>query len=337
MSRRKKKNSSKPKKSDVKQSPNSLSLSADALSDPQTKLWALLILLGLALPFAAYFVSSGDNDGLYVTIMLAGSLGVTIWALPNIKLGLTGVFLYTQPLLIYIANTDYNYTKTIYSVVFIGLLGLIWAIDWLREKNPEITLTKLILPGLGIVFVTVLSLINSRAFLADFQHVVYLLYFVFFTLFLINILRSHDDIKLVLRVILLAGVGASIYALLQYFGWVLGKPGADNGTSAVISSFGNKNYMAGFLSYIFVPGLLLLFKSEILGDRLYAITSLSILTLALLTATSESAWLALLLSMGVFLIALWSTGEIKEFRRQLGWGILFSIQLAFFVLFFLVL
>ena len=308
----------------------------EAVSDPQLKSIVIGALIGLAVPFLGFFVYSGDITGQYVTVMFAVSMIAIVWSLPNYKLGLTGVFLFTQPLLIYLANTNYNYTKIIYSIVFIAILGILWAIDWMRKREIEIDVSKLIWPGLVVMGVMLLSLVNSRAFLANFQYIFYVLYFIFFYLFLVNILKTEDNVRYTLRVIVLAGLGASIYALLQYFGLVLGTPGAENGTSAVISSFGNKNYMAGFLSYIFVPGMILLYRSNLVWDRIYAIVALSIIALAMLTATSESAWLALLVSLGFFGVGLWLSGEIERFRENLGWGILFSSVLIFFVFVFIV-
>jgi tetratricopeptide (TPR) repeat protein len=309
----------------------------ELIDHPQFKPIVIGALSGIALPLLAYFVYSSNTNAQYVHILIYVSLCVFTWSLPNFKLGLTAVFLFTQPLLLFLGNTEYGYTKAMFSIASISVLGLVWIGSWFREKEVRIQLTNLLWPGLLILGAALLSLINSAAFFADFQYVVLVIYFIFFYLFIANLFANESQIKLALRVLLFSGFLAGLYALMQYFGVLLGKPGAENGTAAVISSFGNKNYLAGFLAYLFVPGLILFFKPEKSWDRLYSMGMLVFITISLLACTSESAWFALLVALGVAKLGLILVGEVESARREWKWSLLFSGVLFGSVLVFLIL
>jgi tetratricopeptide (TPR) repeat protein len=296
------------------------------LKDPQFKPVSIGVLAGVALPLLAYFVASGNTDAQYAIILSSCAAAILLWALPNVKLALTGVFLFLQPLVIYLGNTDYSYTKMIFSLFFISLLLIVWVADLFRRSPIKIQFTYLIWPGLFLIGVMAVSLINGRGLLADLQYIVLVFYYVFFYLFLVNTVDQIKELKFLLRVILFAGFLACIYGIMQYFGVLLGAPGAKGDIGAIISTFGNKNYLAGFLAYLFVPGLLLLYKPGHPLDRWYSLLVISMTFITLAAASSDSAWIAVILSLGLFVVGITLAKEIGTLQTESRWGaLLFGI------------
>ncbi|MBI1730877.1 O-antigen ligase family protein [Candidatus Acetothermia bacterium] len=289
------------------------------LKDPQFKPVSLGVLAGVALPLLVYFVASGNTDAQYALILSSCSAAIILWALPNVMLALTGAFLFLQPLVIYLGNTDYSYTKMIFSLFFISLLLIVWVADLFRRSPIKIQFTHLIWPGLILIGVMAISLINGRSFLASFQYITLVFYYLFFYLFLVNTVDEIKELKFLLRVILFAGFLACIYGIMQYFGVLLGAPGAKGDIGAIISTFGNKNYLAGFLAYLFVPGLLLLYKPDHPLDRWYSLLVLSMSFITLAAANSDSAWIAVLLSSGLFVAGIALAKEMGTLQTESRW------------------
>ena len=72
--------------------------------------------------------------------------------------------------------------------------------------------------------------------------------------------RSHRAIRGILWALLCTGVVSSIVALVQYVGWI-GDPN-DSAVGRMISTFGNRNFLGGFLGYITFPTIALYLRSQ---------------------------------------------------------------------------
>ena len=276
------------------------------------------VTLGLVGTLLVLFALRGETNAVYALLLAAGSLLLFLWALPRWKLGLTAVFLYTQPLLIYLGNTEYGYTKAIYSLGFISLLWVLWVGEAALRRRIALQLPPLLAPGLAILGAALLSLLNGNSFLADAQYVVLLVYFMAFYFYLTHVLRDVGEIRFLVGALLLAAGLASAYGLLQYYGVLPGKPGTPYGSAAIISTFGNKNYLGGFLSYLFAPGLAFLTLSASPWARAFAVGALSVMFVTLVAISSDSAWLAVLLSLGVLAGGLTVARRWEVVRRAMG-------------------
>lgn len=275
----------------------------------------------VSLPLFWVFVSQQDTNAQYVLTLSLISLMLWIWALPNVKLGLAAVFLFTQPLLIYLGNTEYGYTKAIYSLGFISLLAVVWVAEMARKGCVNVKLTALFWPAILLLAAALLSLINTQTLLGDLQYVLLFIYFFLLYLFLANILERAKEIRFLLGALLISAVLASLYGLLQYFGVLLGAPGQPSGAGAIISTFGNKNYLGGFLSYLVAPGLLLLFSAHSRWIKIFTSIAVALLLTTLLAIDSDSAWLASMLSLGVFVAGLWLLRGFEPLRQQWRWSV----------------
>lgn len=295
------------------------SLPASLLS-PKAKLLTTGGLAAVVLILLGIFIARGDTNAQYVLVLSSTAFVLFLWALPRVELGLVAVFLFSQPLLIYLGNTEYGYTKAIYSLLFISLLAVIRAGRWALAGRATLQLTPLWWPAALVLIAALLSLINSESLLGDLQYVVLIVYFLLFYLILANSLEHPGEILFLIGVLLASSALASLYALLQYFGVLLGTPGAAHGTGAIISTFGNKNYLGGFLSYLFAPGLLLLFRAESPWTRGFTVGSLGLMFTTLVAIDSDSAWLALILSLFVLMGGLLLRRQAEPLGSGWGWG-----------------
>ena len=279
------------------------------------------------------FALRGDTNALYVLLLSSGALLLFLGALPNGRLGLTAAFLYTQPLLIYLGNTEYGYTKAIYSLGVIALLWVLWTGEGALRGRMELRLPPILGPALAVLGAALLSLLHGNSFLADAQYIVLLLYFGAFGLYLTGTLQEPREVRFLTGTLLGAAALASVYGLLQYYGVLPGKPGVPHGTEAIISTFGNKNYLGGFLAYLFGPGLALLYVSPSRRQRGLVLGALGLIFATLIAVNSDSAWLAVLLSLaafagGVVLVRAW--GPVR--RGAWAHGVLVALSAALTVL-----
>ena len=248
--------------------------------------------------------------------------------LPSVRRALTAFFLFALPLIIYLGNTEYGYTKSIFALFFISFLLVLWALEAVLKRDYRINLTPLFLPGALLLAIAALSMINATSLGVSLQSLGLLFYFFLFYLFIANIVEREWEIHLFLGSILAAAFLAAVYGILQYFGVLPGTPGVPGGTSAIISSLGNRNYLGGFLVYLVFPTLILplRLRSRILrGLSLFALAT-SIYTLTLIK--SDGAWLALTLSGLFFIIGLFCFKIFHAFKLKRGWVVVGGFLIA---------
>ena len=290
------------------------------MTDARLKGWIIAGLAAIAAILIVILAFLDKQTGIYVAVLMAGSLGLLIWTLPRVRLGLTTAFLFLQPLVIYLPNTEYGYTKAIFSLVVISILWAIWAGRWIWKGRTEIRLPVLVWLILGTVGAALLSLVNANTLWGDLQYVVLMIYFAAFMIYVVNHVDRRADVELLLGALLGAAAVASIYGLLQYFGVVLGAPGASGDSQAIISTFGNRNYLGGFLAYLVAPGLWLLLDGRSTWTRGLALGVLALVTATLVTMDSDSSWLAYVLSVIVVVVGLVATRDWVVFKRTWRWS-----------------
>ncbi|OGF53120.1 MAG: hypothetical protein A2Z21_06935 [Candidatus Fraserbacteria bacterium RBG_16_55_9] len=279
-----------------------------------------IVLSLVSIPLFWIFVHQQDINAQYVLVLSLGSALILLWALPNVHLGLAAVFLFTQPLILYIPNTEYGYTKAIFSLGFISFLAVAWVGEMARKGRANVQCTRLFWPVIFLLVAALLSLINSQNLLGDLQYILLFVYFMVLYLYFANVVEQPGEIRFLLGVLLVTACLASIYALLQFYGVLLGAPGYPKGNPGVIiSSFGNKNYLGGFLAYLFVPGLFLFLSSKERWAKASMLGALGLIYVTLVAISSESAWLGVLLSMLFLFVGLWVTRSLELLRKNWGW------------------
>jgi hypothetical protein len=179
------------------------------------------------------------------------------------------------------------------------LLAL-WAVELFFRSQIEISVTRLAWPALGVLGAAALSLVNAENLALSLISFVGLIYFGLLGLLIVNTIESERDMQILLSALLLSASIASVYGLLQYYGKVPGPPGFPGGSLAMISTFGNPNYLAGFLAHLLVPGIALSVMIENRWARLALLIVLIAMTAALVAANSVGAYLAALFSVIFF-------------------------------------
>ncbi|MFW6005966.1 MAG: O-antigen ligase family protein [Candidatus Bipolaricaulota bacterium] len=247
----------------------------------------------------------------------------------QVRLSFLLFFTLTMPLVIYLGNTEYGYTKTIYTFVYISFLTILWLIDLFLNEEEEISLTRLSIPVGLLVISGLLSLINAPSKGVVLQSLGLLVYFYLVYLLIVNTIKTESEAKYLLITLITSGVGGTVYGLLQYLGIVRGAHGFAARAGSIISVMGNQNYLGGFISYLFIPvvALVLISRSKIL--KTYLILSLGLFFFLLFPIGARGAWLSLVFASLVFAAGLLYYKPIDNPRKL--WLTLLVIVLVLFV------
>lgn len=201
-------------------------------------------------------------------------------SLPALKRALTALFIFTLPPLIYFGNTSYGYTKAIFALVGISILLVVWGIEMVmvngrgkrkgkgRSNGYRFNKTELFLPALLLILaLTVSAVVNASFGNANLglglESLGLIVYYLLLYLVVANLVTRRSDLLLILGSLFASAVLVSSYGLLQYYGFeIFPYPfrRISGGPSAMISTLGNRNFLAGFLAYLVIPSLILLFS-----------------------------------------------------------------------------
>jgi O-antigen ligase len=136
--------------------------------------------------------------------------------------------------------------------------------------------------------------------------------FLTFISLLIIILSSalffrFQDISLILKGVIFAGLFTSTYSCIQYFGFDIFK--WDSKTNGIIGTLGNPNSQSSFAAMIFIPTLVMFWKSKY--RWLVLLLALPILLLTLYISQSTQGYIGLILAVIIFgLIFFWYRSKI---------------------------
>ncbi|MCX8103221.1 MAG: O-antigen ligase family protein [Candidatus Bipolaricaulota bacterium] len=232
------------------------------------------------------------------------------------------------PIVIYLPNTEYGYTKSAVLYWGVSLLVVLWALELFVRSPIQINLTRLAWPALGVLGAAALSLVNAENLALSLLSFVGLIYFGLLGLLIVNSVESERDITILLGAVVLSAGIASGYGLLQYYGRLPGPPGFLGGSSAMISTLGNPNYLAGFLAHLLVPGVVLALATQRWWIRLVLLVILMLMTAALVAASSVGAWLAALFSAIFFFAGMLIFRLGRALSAQRRWALAVVILLA---------
>ncbi|MCK5584990.1 O-antigen ligase family protein [Candidatus Bipolaricaulota bacterium] len=183
------------------------------------------------------------------------------FTLERILVAAIAVAVFALPLLMWPGLTDYNYTKSIVSLILISALLMVWGLTVWRQTSWTIRIPWLLIPVLGIALAGFLSLIQATNGRVVVQSTILLVYFVLLLWMIANVVRDQRDVRWLLTALFASGTLAALYGVLQYFGIVPGNPG-ETGVTAIISTMGNRNHLGGFLLYLFYPAVILLLRAR---------------------------------------------------------------------------
>jgi len=230
------------------------------------------------------------------------------------RLALLLLFVLTMPLVIYLGNTEYGYTKTIYTFLYISALTLCWLLELFLNEEKEISYTGLLLPA-GLLFVSgLLSLVNASSKGVVLQSLALLVFFYLIYLIIVNTIQTRKEASYLLISLATSGFGATIYGILQYFGLVRGALGFVASPTNIISFMGNQNYLGGFISYLFIPVFALILTIDSGSIRAFLTLCLGLFFFILFPIGARGAWLSLVIASIAFVSLLLYYRPLKDLR-----------------------
>lgn len=246
----------------------------------------------------------------------------------RIMVYLIAAFVFSLPLFIWPTITEYGYAKTIFAIVGVSLLLILWAISSLVKGEWKIRIPWLTYPVLGLILVSLLSLANATNGRVVLQSLALVVVFSLFYLVTVNFVRRKEDVNLILYSLLASAFLASLYGLLQYLGVMRGAQGG-HGLSEVISTMGNRNYLGGFLAYLLFPVTILIvrLKSRILRALAIGLIAFSFGTVLLLQQTGTIV--GLVAGAIAFIVAWAIFRPVDPIKKNRIWLIALLVVLAF--------
>ena len=240
--------------------------------------------------------------------------------------------LFALPLFILPNATEYGYTKTILAIVLISILGLLWGIDGWRKGTWAVRIPWITWPFLAFAAASLFSLLGATNGRFVVQSLVLLVVFFFLFVLTSNAAREKRDVTLLLGSFLTSVSLVSLYGLLQYAG-VLAGPGAGKGLGQVISTLGNKEYIAGLLAYILLPAVILIFRLRSTLLRLAALVLIAFNFGALMLLDQAGANVALIVAFVAAVIGWLVFRPIEPLRRARAWilALILVVGLAYLV------
>ncbi|MBC7099780.1 hypothetical protein H5T52_11870, partial [Candidatus Bipolaricaulota bacterium] len=123
-------------------------------------------------------------------------------------------FVFSMPLFFLPGNTEYGYTKSVYTLVYVSFLLFLWGIEGLIERKWEVEVTGLwpVLPGL--LLASLVSLAGGTPACVVLQSAALLLYFGLLYLLIANTAQEDYQVTMLLGALLASGFFAGLYGLL---------------------------------------------------------------------------------------------------------------------------
>lgn len=245
---------------------------------------------------------------------------------------LIALFVFALPLFIWPASTEYGYSKSIFALVAISLLVILWAAWSLVRGEWQIEFPWVGFAVLGLILVSLLSLIQAANGRLVIQSATLLLFFFLFYLLLVHFVREERDVTLVLYSLLLSATLTSLYGLLQYLGVMRGACG-NSGLDELISTMGNRNYLGEFLASLLFPTVILLVRLRSRLLRALAIGLISFNFGMAMLVQQTSVVVALVVTAIAFLVGALLFRPIEPIRRNRSWllGLLFALAVTFVI------
>ena len=238
--------------------------------------------------------------------------------------------LFALPLFIWPGATEYGYAKTIVGLIAIAILTVLWGISAWRKGEWRIRLPWISFPLLGFVIASLLSLIAATNGRVVIQSLVLVVFFAQLLLLIINVVRDRKDVCLLLFAMLASAFLMTLYGLLQYLG-ILEGPYGGTGRGEVISTLGNRNFLGGFLTYLFFPSIVLLLRLRSFWLRTVTILMIAFCFGMIFLVQQTGVVVALAVAAVALLIGWLIFRPVEPVRRNRIW--LLALLLALVVTF----
>ena len=230
------------------------------------------------------------------------------------------VFLvFALPLFILPGISEYGYGKTMVALIGVSVLAVLWGVSAWHKGTWTIRVPWIVLPILGLVLASLLSLVAATNGAVVIQSLVLVVFFALFMLIIANAVRDPRDVTVLLFAMLLSGFLAALYGMLQYLGVLRGPTGTASGLGQVISTMGNRNYLGGFLTYLLFPAIVLVVRPRRRWVRLVSILLIAFCFGMILIVRQTGTTVSLALSAVALVIGILIFRPIEPIRRSRAW------------------
>jgi len=243
----------------------------------------------------------------------------TVEWLKLIQQVMTAFFILTLPVLIYTSNSEYGYTKIIYAYFMITILYSLWGVQAWLENHLTFWRPALFWPALAIIVAGILSMINASSPGIVLQSLAVLIYFILFYFYIANT-TTRKTFYLYLGMGSLSALFVALYGVLQYYALL---PGLTNRGAEfdMLSSFGNKNFLAEYLNIWIIAFLVLLLRFRLVWAKVLVLATTLISIIAFINADSTGALIGIL--AGVFFFGIgfivFKKPTIHVFKQRRAW------------------
>ena len=235
-----------------------------------------------------------------------------------IRVGLAELF-FLVPLLFYAWATTFAITKDTAAELIILVLGIIWALVIIEKPTLSSFRYPLALPILAFMAALLISLFQTNNYytaLVDLGR--WGSYFLVYFLILWSI-QEKKWIRIILWTTLFAGALAALYSLMQFYGLDLPFWMRLRGRGRLFSTFGNPNYLAGYLAGCLPLTFILFLHFRVRKYRLILAALLCVLYASLLITFTRGAWVALFLSFIVLIVLLLLYADVRTLMKNKFW------------------
>ena len=246
----------------------------------------------------------------------------------RLLLYLTAFFVFSMPLFIWPGITEYGYGKSIFSLVGLSIIFILWGVHTWVKGERKVSIPFLALPVFALIVASLLSLINAVNGRVVLQSLALLAFFFLFYLLVTNIVKEKRDVTLLLFSLLLSAFLAALYGLLQYLGVMRGGPGGA-GLGAIISTMGNRNFLGGFLSYLLFPSVILIVRLRSRILRAVTIVLLSFSFGMTMLVDQAGTRVGLILALLALLIGWAIFRPVEPIRKNRVWLVALLVVLTF--------
>ncbi len=240
--------------------------------------------------------------------------------------------LFALPLFFMPGITEYGYGKTIFALVAVSVLTVLWGIGAWRKGEWRIRAPWIAFPFLAFVVAGLLSLIGAINGRVVIQSLVLAVFFFQFVVIIASVVREKRDVTLLLFSILASASLISLYGLLQYLEVLPGAAGA-RGLNRIIGTLGNRNFLGGFLGYLLLPSFALVFRLRSPLVRIPALFMIAFDFGTLMLVQQLAPIVGLIAAAIALVIGLILFRPIEPIRRNRRWliGLLALLALTFLI------
>jgi len=147
-----------------------------------------------------------------------------------------------------ITKSSFLVPKETLTTFMAGILSYLWLLKILDVPEKfKFKKTPLDIPILCMIITMLFSMFNSASLYLSFHTFYKVICFTLLFYVIVNNLRSLSQILILIFILALATTFSGIWGVREYLGWRPFTWSETKGRMAIISTFGNPNYLAGFL------------------------------------------------------------------------------------------